>query len=161
MHNLTIRPIEPGDNPALATLVRDVLREHGITRPGTVYTDPTTDHLYELFQRARSRYFVALLDEVIVGGAGVYHTDGLPETVVELARVYLRPQHRGLGLGRQLIELCFQTAIELAYAGMYLETVPEMGIAVPMYERLGFRHLSGPMGNTGHFGLGIWMLKTL
>lgn len=161
VNNIQIRLLEPTDNQSLATLIRRVLREHGITRPGTVYTDPTTDQLYELFQKPRSRYFVALLHGQLIGGAGLYHTTGLDNTTVELARVYLDSQYRGLGLGRQLIDLCLTSAVALGYTAVYLETVPEMAVAVPMYERLGFRHLDGPLGNTGHYGLGIWMLKTL
>jgi putative acetyltransferase len=30
-----------------------------------------------------------------------------------------------------------------------------------VYETFGFRYLTGPMGNTGHFGCELWMLKEL
>lgn len=44
---------------------------------------------------------------------------------------------------------------------MYLETMPELKIAVPMYEKLGFTYLNEPQGNSGHGGCDIWMIKDL
>ena len=55
-----IRDILPEDNGPLALIVRNALAEFGANKPGTVFFDPTTDHLYELFQTAGSKYFVAV-----------------------------------------------------------------------------------------------------
>ncbi|WP_343030567.1 hypothetical protein [Phnomibacter ginsenosidimutans] len=44
---------------------------------------------------------------------------------------------------------------------MYLETMPELTRAIPMYEKNGFHYLDGPMGQTGHFGCAIQMMKAL
>jgi putative acetyltransferase len=44
---------------------------------------------------------------------------------------------------------------------MYLETMPELTRAIPMYEQEGFRYLDGPMGNSGHFGCAIQMIREL
>jgi putative acetyltransferase len=30
-----------------------------------------------------------------------------------------------------------------------------------VYERAGFRYLDAPLGDTGHFGCDVWMLKDL
>ena len=45
--NLSIRPIQPADNPVIAKIIRDTLAEFGANHPGTVYYDPTTDALFE------------------------------------------------------------------------------------------------------------------
>ena len=47
---LNIRPILPSDNASIAKIIRSSLEEFGANKPGTVYSDVTTDHLYELFQ---------------------------------------------------------------------------------------------------------------
>lgn len=157
---ITIRPIQLQDNAALAAVVRDTLAEFGAAKPGTVYFDPTTDHLYELFQRPRSTYFVAHSAEgEVLGGAGIFPTEGLGAGVCELVKVYLRPQARGLGLGRRLIRQCLAWAQEAGFDQVYLETLPELTHAMPLYERLGFAYLPGPLGSSGHFGCTIWMLK--
>ena len=160
MSEFQIRTIQPADNPALAVIVRNTLAEFGANRPGTVYFDPTTDTLYELFRQPRSTYFVALQNGQVMGGAGIYPSDGLPADTCELVKMYLVPAARGKGLGKQLIEQSLQFAKEAGYKKVYLETMPELKKAVTVYEKFDFRYLDGPMGNTGHFGCGIWMLKT-
>jgi putative acetyltransferase len=161
MSDFIIRTIEPADNPALAVIVRNTLAEFGANRPGTVYYDPTTDALYELFRKPRSTYFVALQNGQIMGGAGIYPSDGLPGDTCELVKMYLVPEARGKGLGKLLIEKSLQFAAEAGYKKVYLETMPELKQAVKVYEKFGFRYLDGPMGNTGHFGCGIWMMKAV
>jgi hypothetical protein len=49
--NIIIRKIQQEDNIAVAQIIRRSLEEYGIAMPGTVYTDPTTDHLFEFFQK--------------------------------------------------------------------------------------------------------------
>ena len=156
-----IRYIEKSDNPCLATIVRSSLAEFGANRPGTVYYDPTTDQLFELFQKPRSRYYVALSQNEICGGGGIYPSDGLAEDTCELVKMYLSPHARGKGLGRLLIEKCIQAAKEEKYRYIYLETMPELKKALSVYELFGFKYLNGPMGNTGHFGCDRWMLLDL
>lgn len=158
---VTYRPIEPGDNPEIAVLIRAVFREFGVDRPGTVYTDPTTDHLFELFRQPRSVYWMAFDHGVMAGGCGIYPTPGLPEGCGELVKFYLAAPYRGQGTGRHLMELCFASACELGYRQLYLESFPELGKAVGMYEKAGFRYLSAPLGHSGHFACTLWMLKKL
>jgi putative acetyltransferase len=54
MNEFTIRPIEAKDNAPIAAIIRATLKEFGANNPGTVYFDPTTDHLFELFQSPQS-----------------------------------------------------------------------------------------------------------
>lgn len=159
--NVTIRPIIERDNAAIARIVKDTLAEFGANKPGTVYYDPTTDALFELFQKERAVYFVAETDDEIVGGAGIYPTDGLPEDTCELVKMYLVPKARGAGLGRTLIERCLDFAKTAGYKNVYLETMPELRQALEVYAKFGFRYLPGPMGNSGHTGCSLWMIKSL
>ena len=158
---MTIRKIEPKDNAALASIIRSVLAEFGANKPGTVYFDPATDDLFPVFQKSLSAYFVAELNDQLVGGAGIYPTDGLPANCCELVKLYLLPAARGKGFGKQLIETCFDAAHAFGYKEVYLETMPELSTAVGLYEKCGFRYLEKPMGNSGHFGCDIWMKKDL
>jgi putative acetyltransferase len=155
---ITIRPIESADNPDLAVVVRNTLAEFGANHPGTVFFDPTTDALYELFRKPKSAYYVALKNERIMGGGGIFPTDGLPDDTCELVKMYLLPEVRGIGLGRTIIEQCIETARNLGFRRIYLETMPELQQALNVYERFGFTYLTGPMGNSGHFGCQRWMI---
>lgn len=159
--NTIIRPIEPSDNPVIATIIRDTLKEFGANHPGTVYYDPTTDALYELFQKERAVYNIAAINGKIVGGGGIYPTNGLPGDTCELVKMYLLPEARGTGLGSQLIALCLEQAKANGFKKVYLETMTELKAALKVYARMGFTYLDGPMGNSGHFGCPLWMIKEL
>ena len=158
---VTIRDLRKEDNPALAKVVKNTLAEFGANHPNTVYYDPTTDTLFEVFQTPRSKYFLAEINNKIVGGGGIYPTDGLPPDTCELVKMYLLPEARGLGLGRTLIEKCIEAAAENGFKKIYLETMPELKQALSVYEKFGFEFLKGPMGNSGHTGCSLWMLKQL
>ena len=158
---VTIRDLRKEDNPALAKVVKDTLAEFGANHPNTVYYDPTTDTLFEVFQTPQSKYFLAEINNKIVGGGGIYPTDGLPPDTCELVKMYLLPEARGLGLGRTLIEKCIEAAAENGFKKIYLETMPELKQALSVYEKFGFEFLKGPMGNSGHTGCSLWMLKQL
>jgi putative acetyltransferase len=157
---VTIRTIQPSDNQALAVIIRNALAEFGADKPGTVYFDATTDALYELFQEQGSIYFVASENNQLIGGAGIYPSPGLPPDTCELVKMYLTPAARGKGIGKMLIEKALQFASDTGYRHVYIETMPELRKAMTVYEKFGFRYLDGPMGDTGHFGCEIWMLKS-
>lgn len=157
----TIRPIQPADNAVIAKIIRDTLTEFGANHPGTVYYDPTTDALFELFRQEKSVYNIAELNGKIVGGGGIFPTAGLPADTCELVKMYLLPEARGTGLGTQLINRCLEQATANGFSKVYLETMNELKAALKVYERLGFTYLSGPMGNSGHFGCPLWMMKML
>lgn len=161
LSEITIRPIEVTDNPDLALIVRNTLSEFGAANPGTVYFDPTTDALFELFQTPKAAYFVAEVNGRILGGGGIYPTEGLPEDTCELVKMYLLPEARGIGLGRTLIEQCLKSATAKGFNQVYLETLDELHLALKIYAKFGFEYLKAPMGNTKHFGCGLWMLKKL
>ena len=159
---MQIRSIQQSDNPALAKIIRTTLTEFGADHPGTVYHDASTDALFELFQKPHSAYYVAETDDgQIVGGGGIYPTDGLPKDTCELVKMYLLPKERGKGLGGLIIEKCLQTAKELGFAEIYIESMPELKQALKVYERFGFNYLSAPLGNSGHFGCELWMIRHL
>jgi putative acetyltransferase len=161
MQQLILRTIQPGDNAAIATIIRKGLEDFDAHKPGTVYFDPTTDHLSSVFTMPGSKYFIAEENGMILGGSGIYPTANLPEGTCELVKLYLSAASRGKGIGKLLAQQCFAAAKEMGYTKIYLETLPELNIAVPMYEKLGFSYLDAPLGNSGHTGCNIWMIKNL
>ena len=159
---ITIRTIQPGDNKAIAGIIRRTLEEFNANHPGTVYFDPTTDALYELFSRTKGAvYFIAEKEGSLVGGGGIFPSPGLPGDTCELVKMYLLPEVRGIGLGKKIIEACIRFAKEAGYQNIYIETMPELKQAMNTYEKFGFRYLNAPMGETGHFGCDLWMLLSL
>ncbi len=156
------RFIERGDNAILAALIREVFIEYGADHhSGTILTDPTTDQLFELFQVPGSVCWLAMDMGRIAGCCGIYPTDGLPSKCAELVKFYLLKEWRGKGIGKELLQRSVNSALQLGYESLYLESLPEFDRAVGMYKKFGFEHLDGPLGNSGHFGCTIWMLKRI
>jgi len=159
---VNIRAIKATDNKDLAEIVRTTLVEFGANHPGTVFFDSTTDALYELFQQPKSAYFVAENDRSkIIGGGGIYPTEGLPLDTCELVKMYLLPEARGIGLGRKIIAMCLEKAVENGFSRVYLETMPELSLALKAYEKFGFEYINSSLGNSGHFGCDLHMIKIL
>jgi len=158
---ILIRNIEPSDNVAIATVIRVALTEFGANKPGTVYFDNTTDHLYELFKTPGSVYYVAEKNGIILGGCGIFPTEALPEGTCELVKLYLDKNARGTGLGKKLLLKAMDWAKQNGYNQVYLESMPELSKAVSIYENVGFEKLNQALGNSGHDGCDIWMLKKL
>jgi putative acetyltransferase len=156
-----LRNIALNDNEAIAKVIRAALTEFGANKPGTVFYDSTTDHLFELFQVPGAIYYIAELNGKLVGGAGIYPTEGLPEKTCELVKLYLHKDARGIGLGKQLLLKSMQWAKENGYEQVYLESMPELSKAVSIYENVGFKKIHHALGNSGHDGCDIWMIKNL
>jgi putative acetyltransferase len=162
LENIFIRTIEEKDNAPLAQLIRTTLKEFGANHPGTVYYDSTTDILYQQFQnKPGSVYYVATVENTVVGGGGIFPSNGLPADTCELVKMYLYPEVRGIGLGRALIQKCIDFATEAGFKKIYIETMPELKKALSVYEKFGFQFIDGPMGDTGHYGCELWMLKEM
>lgn len=154
-----IREIRKEDNEAIRSVIRTVLEEFGVNKPGTAYYDDALNHMYETYMGKNRIYYLGLVNGKIAGGAGIYPTEGLPADTCELIKMYLLPETRGIGLGKALVNKCLDFAQSNRYKRVYLETMPELNNAVKMYEKMGFSLLEGPMGNTGHFACTIRMIK--
>ena len=162
MKELNIRTILPQDNPYLAKIIRDTLEEFNANKPGTVYYDEETNRLSVIFAATQnSIYYVAEENGKVIGGGGIFPTSGLPNGTCELVKLYLHQSARGKGVGKKLLEKCISAAGKMGYKSIYLETMPELTIAIPLYERSGFTYLAGPKGNSGHTGCDVWMIKEL
>ncbi len=158
---MLIRKVSKQDNLFLAEMIRQVFNELNAPQSGTVYSDPTTDNLFELFQNEKSWLWVAEIDKEIIGCCGIYPTIGLPENCAELVKFYLAAKSRGKGIGKMLMEKSIESARELGYSELYLESLPEFSNAVSIYEKQGFIKLDQPLGESGHTTCNIWMLKRI
>ncbi|WP_421214875.1 bifunctional helix-turn-helix transcriptional regulator/GNAT family N-acetyltransferase [Aeromonas dhakensis] len=158
-----IRPITQADNPAIAAVVRAVSAEYGLTADkGYGVADPNLDFLHETYLGERSRYWVIEgPDGSILGGGGIAPLAGEEGQVCELQKMYFMPSLRGLGLGRRLVLQALDEARVLGYQRCYLETTAVLREATALYESLGFEHLPGPLGSTGHDACEICMVLAL
>jgi len=64
-----------------------------------------------------------------------------PPRVAEIKRLFVRPQARGKGVGKALVEAAIITAQRLGYGEIKLDTLPEMAGAIALYKSAGFAHI--------------------
>lgn len=156
-----IREIEQEDNQAAAAMIRGVFEEFEAEREGTVYSDPNTDRLFELFQEEEaSVFYVAVSKGEVIGTCGIFPTPGLPTACAELVKFYLNADARGRGIGRALMERSTQAAQAMDYKQLYLESLPIFDQAVRIYEKQGYQALDKPFSKE-HPGCNLWYLKDI
>ena len=102
----------------------------------------------------KGRLYIARLDGVPAGCVALrplFHRDA------EMKRLYVRPAHRGSGLGRLLAQRAIEAARAAGYETLKLDTLPSMHAAQNMYAKLGFRDTApyndNPIGGTRFLAL--------
>ena len=157
----TIRPIEPRDDAAIATIIRNVMPEFGASGPGFAINDPEVAAMHAAYTRPRAAYFVVERDGKVMGGGGIAPLEGGDPDVCELRKMYFLPELRGFGAGAQLIERCLDSALDAGFKQCYLETLTGMDVAQRLYEKFGFEKICAPMGKTGHFSCDQFYMRDL
>ncbi len=84
------------------------------------------------------RMYLALVENNIAGCAALTRND---QDYCEIKRLYLRPQFRGRGTSKALIEKAITDARDIGYKHMRLDTFPFMMSAIKLYEKLGFYYI--------------------
>lgn len=158
---VSIRPIQPGDDAAMAAVIRTVMPEFGAIGSGFAINDPEVDWMSRAYAAPRHAYFVLERAGRVLGGAGVAPLAGGDPETCELRKMYFLPEARGIGAGTAMMERCLATARGFGFTRCYLETLTGMDAAMRLYERSGFTRIDAPLGATGHGGCNRFYLLDL
>lgn len=160
--NWKIRPITSHDDSQIAYIIRTVMPEYGASGEGFAINDPEVDWMSKAYNAPRCAYFVVEIEGRVMGGGGIAPLEGATNNrICELRKMYFLPALRGQGAGLALIETCLAKAREMHFELCYLETLAGMDNAIALYQKVGFRSLDKPMGNTGHGGCNRYFAKSL
>jgi len=159
---IMMRRMTAADNATVARVIRQVSAEYGLTADkGYTVADPNLDVLYTQYSKPGHAYWVVELDGEVVGGGGIAPLACSETDLCELQKMYFLPAARGRGLAKKLALQALEFARAQGYRRCYLETTAFLKEAIALYERLGFVHISEPLGCTGHVDCEVRMLKTL
>ena len=158
-----LRPIRPGDDAAVAAIVRDVMTEHRCDGQGFAIHDDEVAAMSASYRGGDARYYVVEHDGEVLGGAGFARLAGtaVADATCELRKMYFRPAARGRGLAKALLLLLLDEMRAAGYRRCYLETTSWMDRAQALYQRAGFAALTAPEGRTGHHGCDRWFARAL
>jgi len=158
---MIIRKIKPSDNSKIAQIIKSTILEFNLPMTGTAYEDNETENMFQSYQGKKEIYFVLEDNGNVVGGGGIKRLKDNKEDVCELQKMYFSPQARGKGYGKIVFNKCMETAKKMGFKQCYLETSAVLEAAIHIYQKNKFQHLKGPLGGTGHYSCGVWMLKNL
>jgi GNAT superfamily N-acetyltransferase len=130
-----LRALETADVPTVTQLVSEVLAEFGFTaQVGGVERD--LREVRERYGGTTAGFWVADLGGTVVGTVAVRPKE--EGRTCELKRLYVRPSHRGTGLGQRLYEHAEAFARAAGYERIWLDSSRRFARAHRLYERNGF-----------------------
>jgi GNAT superfamily N-acetyltransferase len=144
--------IVPADNPVRIEAIRELFKEYAASLSFNLCFQSFEEELARLpgeYGPWSGMLLLGLVDDQAAGCVAMHRLEGeLAEPhgelyggsdVCEMKRLYVRPEFRKCGLGRELIDAILNCAAAIGYRKMRLDTVPnEMGRAVEIYQKLGF-----------------------
>lgn len=144
---MTIRSFQPQDQTTVQQMILNGLGEHFGRIDPTL--NPDLDDIYQSYIEAGHRFYVIEADDEIVGTAAlITEAPGIGRIV----RVTVRPDQRRTGIGQTLVEHLRQSALEIGYKHLLVETNIDWHGAIRLYQRCGFVEYDRD-GVEAHFSL--------
>ena len=137
---LRIAPFRPEHVAGFRALVADTLGEFGFT------PDPDLDPDLADPEAVYEALWVATRNGRVVGSVALRR---LGPDEMELKRMYLRPDERGRGVGRRLLDMALLWSREHGVRRLRLDTTERMEAARRLYEAYGFRRVVGDAPRQG------------
>jgi carbonic anhydrase len=134
--------IVQAESPADIDLARQLFREYEAWLEIDLCFQNFEKELAELpgaYAEPEGRLFLAYVEDEL---AGCIALRKIGEGVCEMKRLFVRPEFRGKGIGRQLVDAIIKSAREIGYARMRLDTLPpKMNDAIALYRSYGFQEI--------------------
>jgi L-amino acid N-acyltransferase YncA len=130
---MEIRPLEPGDRPAIGRFLERVPEGDR-----TFFKEDVTDAgVLDSWASTGPSRSLAVDGDVVLGYVAVVPLQGWSSHVGEV-RVIVDPEHRGQGIGRALARHAVAEALRLGLTKMVVEVVAEQEGTIAMFRSHGF-----------------------
>jgi GNAT superfamily N-acetyltransferase len=100
------------------------------------------DHAEDYIINKGGEIFAAILNDEVLGVCALIKSDG-KDYDYELAKMAVSPKAQGKGIGLLLAESAIKWAKEKGAAKIYLESNTKLKPAIKLYEKLGFKEITG------------------
>ncbi|WDF62720.1 GNAT family N-acetyltransferase [Flavobacterium sp. KACC 22763] len=100
------------------------------------------DHAEEYIINKGGEIFSAILNDEVLGVCALIKSNG-KEYDYELAKMAVSPKAQGKGVGNLLAESAIKWAKEKGASKIYLESNTKLKPAIKLYEKLGFKEITG------------------
>ncbi len=129
--------IEPGDIGYLTSLHGTLYsEEYGYDQTFEAYVAGGLAGFVQSFDPNEDRIWLAEVDGEIIGSIAIV---GHSEEDAQLRWFLVHPDHRGLGLGKELMEEALKFCRDCRYRRVFLWTTSELLESSHLYKRFGFR----------------------
>lgn len=125
---------------------RELFEEYGSSLGFSLCFQSFDKELAELpgdYARPKGRLLLAMIGDRAVGCVALHRCAGCEADVAEMKRLYVRPEGRGKGIGRMLVERALGEATHIGYSSIRLDTLAGvMDTAIELYRRMGFHDIA-------------------
>jgi len=111
------------------------------------------------------QYYIAFVDEYPAGFMKLHLYSNLPgldpQMGIELEKLYVLPDYKGVGIGQQFLSLAFRVAKDLKKEILWLAVLDKNEPAIAFYEKAGFRRHSATQVQYAKFKIeymGMWRM---
>jgi GNAT superfamily N-acetyltransferase len=133
--NSCIRQYRHDDASRVRALIRSVLEEFGFTLDCAGDDSDIVD-INQSYASPSSTFLILEAGGEFAGTVGVKRCS---QDEAELRRMYLKPELRGIGLGKELLVSALEFSAVQGYGTVILRTSEMFSRAIRLYERFGFR----------------------
>ena len=133
--------------PAQTEIVREIFREYADGLSVDLCFQDFESEVRDLpgrYSLPRGRVLLAFARGALIGCVAMRPVD---DEACEMKRLYVRPEGRGLGAGRQLVQRLCGIAESVGYRRVCLDTLATMHAAQSLYASLGFKAIKSYVFN--------------
>lgn len=136
-----IRDWQPSDRETAFNLIGSVLAEYGLKQEPEG-ADRDVLEVEAFYQKKNGEFWVIERNHQLIG-TGAYYPISRGQNAVEIRKMYLLPEARGVGLGKVLLNQLETAIAKKGFDQIWIETASVLKEAVQLYERAGYQPSTG------------------